>query len=256
MKIVTWNVNSLRVRLAALQQWLALHQPDIVALQETKVINEQFPKAAFVEMGYHTVFSGQATYNGVAILSREPCTDIVTDIPNFEDAQRRILMSTTLGIRVVNLYVPNGGEIDSEKYHYKLAWLKHITHYLADMMKQHERVVVLGDFNIAPDERDVYDPIAWSNSVLFSIPERQAFQELLRVGLSDSFRCKHEEAGHYTWWDYRAAAFRRKQGLRIDHILINDSFAPTIIDCTIDKALRAAERPSDHVPVVLQVQEI
>jgi len=247
-KIATWNVNSLRVRLPHLLQWLAEHQPDVIALQETKLEDDKFPLAEITAAGYHAVYSGQKTYNGVALLSRLPISDV--SVPDFLDPQRRVLSALINDIRIVNLYVPNGSTVDSEKYHYKLDWLNKITNFLGQQLLTHEKVVVLGDFNIAPEDRDVHDPVAWEGSVLVSPRERQALQELIKLGLHDTFRIFEQEAGHYTWWDYRMGAFRRNQGLRIDHILLSEKMRASCQACMIDKQPRTLERPSDHTPIM------
>ena len=219
MKIASWNVNSLNVRLPHVLAWCDAASPDVLALQETKLTDDRFPVAALEEAGYHSVFSGQKTYNGVAILSREPVSDPVTDIPGLDDPQRRILAATVGGVRIVDLYVVNGSEVGSEKFEYKLHWLERVTAWLADEMKQHENVVVLGDFNIAPDDRDVYDPEAWHEKILCSTPEREAYRRILDLGLTDTFRMFEQEERTWSWWDYRMNMFRRKLGLRIDLVL-------------------------------------
>lgn len=252
IKIATWNVNSLRVRLPHVQAWLADVKPDVLAIQEIKCIDEDFPATIFQEMGYHAVCSGQKAYNGVCILSRLPAENIVKDIPELEDPQRRVLGVTINDVRILNLYVPNGESVNSEKYLYKLNWLKHLHSYLQHELKTHSKLIVLGDFNIAPAEIDVHDPHEWEGSVLFSKPERDALQAILKTGLMDCFRVLHPEEKQYSWWDYRLNSFKRDRGLRIDHILANDAFAHECIQCHIDKAPRALERPSDHAPVVAE----
>ncbi len=259
-KIATWNVNSLKVRLAQVVDWLKTHQPDVLALQEIK--SKDFPSAIFQELGYHSVFAGQATYNGVAVLSRQVSDGIITDFPTFEDLQRRILAArfpfnsatfpTTQTVRVLNLYVPNGEALDSEKYVYKLTWLQHCQQFIAQHFQQFpdEPLIVLGDFNIAPQDEDVHDVNAWKNSVLTSPAERQALQTILDLGLQDCFRNFSQAEKSFSWWDYRAAAFKRNRGLRIDLILASTAFAKNCESCVIDKEPRALERPSDHTPVV------
>jgi exodeoxyribonuclease III len=254
-KIASWNVNSLRVRLPHVLTWLADVKPDVLALQETKLTDDCFPHAAILEAGYEVIFSGQKTYNGVAILSRQKTTDSVTDIPELEDAQRRVLAATVDSIRIVNLYVPNGESVTSEKYQYKLHWLKKMDAYLQHELKKYPRLVVLGDFNIAPDEIDVHDPKAWEGQVLFSERERHAFRDMLQLGFSDCFRALHPEEKNYSWWDYRMNAFKRNRGLRIDHILASKALAAKCMHCYIDKAPRTWERPSDHAPVVATFQK-
>lgn len=250
MKIATWNVNSLKVRLPHVLDWLAASQADILCLQETKTMDENFPVDEISAAGYHVVYSGQKTYNGVAILSREPAADITTDIPGLDDPQRRILGATIAGIRVLDLYVVNGQEVGSDKYAHKLQWLEQVTGYISAQLQEHDRFVVLGDFNIAPDDRDVYDPEAWHERILCSTPERNALQKMLELGLSDTFRLFEQEDNSYSWWDYRAAAFRRNHGLRIDLVLASKSLSNNCTECLIDREPRSLERPSDHAPVV------
>jgi exodeoxyribonuclease-3 len=250
MKIATWNVNSLKVRLPHVLDWLAASDADILCLQETKTTDENFPVAEISAAGYQVVYSGQKTYNGVAIISKQPATDIVTDIPGLDDPQRRILCASIVGIRVLDLYVVNGQEVGSEKYAHKLYWLEKVAAYINDQLQQHERFVVMGDFNIAPEDRDVHDPEAWHERILCSTPERQALQQIIDLGLADTFRLFDQPEGSYSWWDYRAAAFRRNRGLRIDLILASQSLSGTCSTCVIDKEPRSMERPSDHAPVV------
>jgi len=252
MKIATWNVNSLRVRLNHVLQWLAHEQPDILALQETKTVDADFPQAALAEAGYLSIFSGQKTYNGVAILSRQTAQDIVVDIPDLDDPQRRVLAATVDGVRVLNLYVPNGSEVGSEKYAYKLNWLAKLADWIEVELKQYSNLAVVGDFNIAPEDRDVHDPAAWAGKILCSEPERAALQKLLDLGLQDTFRLFEQEEHCFSWWDYRAAGFRRNRGLRIDLILASEKLSLRCRSCRVDKAPRKLERPSDHAPVVAE----
>lgn len=252
LKIATWNVNSLKVRLPHVLQWAAEVQPDILALQETKCIDDAFPIADIQAAGYQVVFSGQKTYNGVAILSKLAAVDVIKDIPDFDDHQRRVLAATYGDVRVLNLYVPNGESVASEKYEYKLRWLKRLTAFVSQELQRHSKLVVLGDFNIAPEARDVHDPQLWEGKVLFSAPERAALQDLLATGLSDSFRLFPQEDKQYSWWDYRMVAFRRNIGLRIDHVLISAALRERCVACRIDKAPRKWERPSDHAPVIAE----
>lgn len=251
-KIASWNVNSLNVRLPHVLAWCQAAQPDVLALQETKLVDEKFPVDELMEAGYHSVFSGQKTYNGVAILSREAATDPVTDIPGLDDPQRRILAATIGDIRVIDLYVVNGSEVGSEKFAYKLHWLECVTAWIKDELSQHENVVVLGDFNIAPDDRDVHDPEAWNEKILCSTPERDALKAILDLGLSDTFRLFEQEEGIYSWWDYRMNAFRRKMGLRIDLVLASDSLKERCTASYVDIEPRRQERPSDHAPAVAE----
>ncbi len=252
MKIATWNVNSLKVRLPQVLDWLAVAQPDILCLQETKMTDENFPFAEIEATGYRVVFSGQKTYNGVAIISKQPTQDVLTDIPGLDDPQRRILAATIDGVRVLNLYVVNGQEVGSEKYAWKLEWLARVTDYIKDQLKHNERFVVLGDFNIAPEDRDVHDPEAWHERILCSTPEREALQRIQDLGLVDTFRLFEQEEASFSWWDYRAAAFRRNRGLRIDLVLANRGLADHCSTCSIDKEPRRLERPSDHTPVLAE----
>lgn len=249
-KIATWNVNSLRVRLPHVQAWLADVKPDVLALQEIKMLEADFPYDAIQEAGYHAVVSGQKTYNGVAILSKIKPMHPIVDIPGLDDPQRRVMCAEIGDVCVLNLYVPNGESVGSDKYQYKLKWLQHLDQFLKKDLKKHKRLIVLGDFNIAPHNIDVHDPKQWEGQVLFSQPERKAFQDMLDVGFIDCFRQQHPEAQEYSWWDYRMNAFKRKLGLRIDHILASQAMAENCTECYIDKSPRTWERPSDHAPVV------
>ena|SRR3990167_3639306 len=251
-RVATWNVNSLRVRLPHVLDWLKQHQPDVLALQELKLPDESFPLAAIQEAGYTAVFSGQKTYNGVATLTRQSATEKLTDIANLQDPQRRILGVTVNDIRVINLYIPNGESVNSEKYKYKLDWLVKVTEFLHEEVKRYAQLLVLGDFNIAPEECDVHDPQAWQGQVLFSQPEREAFQAMLKLGLVDCFRLHEQGEKSFSWWDYRLNAFKRNMGMRIDHILASHSLAAQCRRCYIDKTPRGLERPSDHTPVVAE----
>tara|TARA_B100000809_G_scaffold262192_1_gene312628 strand:- start:486 stop:1253 length:768 start_codon:yes stop_codon:yes gene_type:complete len=252
MKIATWNVNSLRVRLEQVCDWLGKVNPDFLALQETKLTDENFPSAAFEALGYQTLFSGQPTYNGVALISRETPTDVLTNLKGMQDPQHRVLGATYGKIRILNLYVPNGQSIDSEKYQYKLQWLKKLDLQLADDLAHYERLVVLGDFNIAPEDNDVHDPAAWEDDILVSPLERAALERIKKLGLTDVFRLFDQEDKSFSWWDYRAAAFRRNRGLRIDLILASKSLSQACSYCRIDTEPRKLERPSDHTPVVAE----
>lgn len=249
-KVATWNVNSLKVRLSHVLQWLKEHEPAVLALQELKMVDADFPIEAFNQLGYATAFSGQKTYNGVALIAKQPLTNIEIELPGWDDPQRRLIAADYGNYRVINVYIPNGESLHSSKYDYKLKWLTVFKEYLQQQLKINPNVVVLGDFNIAPDERDVYDPVAWQDNVLFSNLEREAFQQMLALGLKDVFRLFEQPEKNYSWWDYRAAAFRRNLGLRIDHILASNALAPGCQSCFIDKQPRKWERPSDHAPVV------
>lgn len=252
LKIATWNVNSLRVRLPQVLDWLSENQPDILALQETKVTDDLFPEAAIREAGYHVVFSGQKTYNGMATLSKAPQTEICKDLPTLDHHERRVLVTTNGKLRIWNIYVPNGEAITSDKYQFKLTWLKALKSSLEAELLKHPELIVLGDFNIAPEARDVHDPKAWEGQVLFSEPERAALQQLIDLGLADCFRLKSQAEEAYSWWDYRMNAFKRNRGLRIDHILASKALAKQCQHCLIDKTPRGWERPSDHTPVMAE----
>ena len=252
LKIASWNVNSLNVRLPQVLAWSADAVPDVLALQETKLMDDRFPVDELAAAGYQSVFSGQKTYNGVAILSREPAADVVTDIPGLDDPQRRILAATVGGVRIVNLYVVNGSEVGTEKFAYKLHWLEKVTEWLAGERKQHENLVVLGDFNIAPDDRDVYDPEGWREKILCSTPEREALGRILDLGLVDTFRLFEQEERVWSWWDYRMNMFRRKLGLRIDLVLASGAMAKRCTASYIDIEPRRQERPSDHAPAIAE----
>ena len=252
MKIATWNVNSLKVRLPHLLDWLASAAPDVIALQETKTEDAGFPLEALQAAGWQAVYSGQKTYNGVALVSRVPAAEVVAGIPGFADEQRRVLAATYGSTRVIGAYVPNGQSLDSEKFGYKLRWLDAFTAYVRDSLAQWPRLVVLGDYNIAPEDRDVHDPAAWEGAALVSPAERAAFARLLALGLRDGMRLFEQPEATFTWWDYRAAGFRRNLGLRIDHILISTELAGDCTACTVDKGPRKLERPSDHAPVWAQ----
>jgi exodeoxyribonuclease III len=249
MRIATWNVNSLKIRLPHVLQWLSTHHPDVLCLQETKLDDDTFPKAEIEDAGYRVLFSGQKTYNGVAILSREPGENIVTELPGLATAHKRLLASTIGGVRYICVYVPNGESPTSDKYTFKLSWLAALRDWLEGELRRHSRLAVLGDYNIAPEDRDVHDPKAWEGRIHFSEPEKAALRELIALGLKDAFRLFDQPAGSFTWWDYRMNAFRRKMGLRIDHILLSPALASVCQACAIDIEPRRLERPSDHAPV-------
>ena len=250
MLIATWNVNSLRVRLPHLKDWLAANPVDVVALQETKLDDPGFPREDIESLGLRVAFSGQRTYNGVALLATSEIADVVPGIPGFEDEQKRVLAATIAGVRVIDVYVPNGQAVGSDKYEYKLRWLEALRGYVAAELERHPNLVVLGDYNIAPEDRDVHDPQAWEGSVHVSAAERAALQSLLATGLEDCFRRFEQPEKSFSWWDYRMMAFRRNAGLRIDLILASRALAPKCAACHIDKGPRKLERPSDHAPVV------
>lgn len=253
MELATWNVNSLKVRLAQLLDWIQAGAPDVICLQETKVDDPKFPVEAIEAAGYQVVFSGQKTYNGVAIASRQHCSEVVSGIPGFDDEQKRVIAATIGTLRVVDAYVPNGQSVDSDKFRYKLEWLNAFTSWLEEEHARYPEIAVLGDFNIAPEPRDVHDPKAWEGQVLFSEPERGAFQRLIDVGFVDSFRLFEQPEKCFTWWDYRLNAFKRGMGLRIDHILLSPALAKRCRRVSIMKDMRALERPSDHAPVVADI---
>ena len=256
MKIASWNVNSLKVRLPHVLDWLTQQQPDILGIQETKTVDENFPVEDIKAAGYHVAFAGQKTYNGVAVVSKHKISDIITDLPGLDDPQRRVLGCTIHhkkgNVRFLNLYVPNGSEVGSEKYAYKLDWLDKLAAYVDTQIKQHQNLVVVGDFNIAPEDRDVHDPDAWREQILCSTPEREALQRLLDLGLSDTFRLFSQEDNTFSWWDYRAAGFRRNLGLRIDLVLSSPAMTERCTASYIDKEPRKLERPSDHAPAVAE----
>jgi exodeoxyribonuclease-3 len=250
MRIATWNVNSLRVRIPQLTNWLAENPLDVIALQETKVPDEGFPHEALQALGYQCVASGQKSYNGVALLSKLPISDVVHGMPGYSDDQKRVIAGTVGGVRIIDVYVPNGQALDSPKYQYKLLWLQSLRAYIRDELSRHERLLVLGDYNIAPEDRDVHDPMAWQGKVHVSEAERAELRGLIDLGLVDIFRRFEQPEQSYSWWDYRMAAFRRNLGLRIDLLLATPALAQLCEACHIDKTPRAWERPSDHAPVL------
>lgn len=253
MKLVTWNVNSLNVRLPHVLDWLRDNQPDVLCLQETKQEDVKFPYVDLKAAGYNAVHLGQKTYNGVAIISPHEITHVEHGIAGYDDEQRRVISATINGIRVVCVYIPNGQAVNSDKFEYKLRWLEALTAWLESELKRYPHLVLLGDYNIAPDDRDCHDPAAWIGQILVSEPERAAFQKITQLGLHDSFRLFEAETGHYSWWDYRMMGFRRGLGMRIDHILVSDPLKLACKSCVIDKAPRKLERPSDHTPVMLEL---
>lgn len=254
MKIATWNVNSLKVRLPQLLDWLAASAPDVVCLQETKLEDANFPRAEIEAAGYQVAFSGQKTYNGVALLARgEAPADVVCGNPHFPDEQKRLIAGTVHGVRVVCAYIPNGQAVGSDKYAYKLAWLAALERWLGEELAAHPQLALAGDFNIAPEDRDVHDPAAWAGQILCSDPERTAFQRLQALGLQDSFRLFEQPAKSFSWWDYRMLGFQKNQGLRIDHILLSAPLAARCTAAGIDREMRKRERPSDHAPVTAEI---
>lgn len=254
MKIATWNVNSLTVRLPQVLAWLTEHQPDALCLQETKLTDDKFPLAPLQELGYDVAFFGQKTYNGVALISRSGAQAVVRNIPGFDDEQARVITGTVDGVRVIGAYFPNGQAPDSEKFQYKMKWLQALQQWVRTELTTHPQLALLGDFNIAPDDRDVYDPVAWAGQIHCTPEERAHFQSLIQLGLTDAFRLFEQAPKSWTWWDYRNLAFRRNRGLRIDHILVSDALRLRVSGCGIDVIPRKNERPSDHAPVLLTLK--
>ena len=255
MKIATWNVNSMNVRQPHVIEWLEGSNPDVLVLQEIKQVTEKFPVEALAEIGYKSVANGQKTYNGVAIISRSEPEDTVLEFPDFDDPQRRVLAATIDGLRIVNLYIPNGSEVGSDKYDYKLRWLATLRDFLEDELTRHEKLAVLGDFNIAPADEDVWDAEKWGEGILCSPKEREALGKLIDLGLTDVFRKFEQPEKTFSWWDYRAAGFRRNAGLRIDLILTTAALTEACTASYVDKEPRAWERPSDHTPVVAEFEK-
>ena len=251
MKLATWNVNSLNVRLPHVLDWLRDNPIDVLCLQETKQEDRKFPYDDLKNAGYQAIHFGQKTYNGVAILSRHAMSDVEYGITGFEDEQRRVISATINGIRVVCVYIVNGQAVDSEKYEYKMRWLGALIYWLAGQLEKYPNLVLLGDYNIAPEDRDCHDPAAWIGQILVSPRERELFTKLTQLGLHDSFRLFEQPEKSFSWWDYRMMGFRRNFGMRIDHILVSDALKDKCLSCIIDKAPRKLERPSDHTPVVL-----
>ena len=252
MNIVTWNVNSLNVRLPHVLDWLGENRPDVLALQETKLTDDRFPVEALRDAGYHAVFSGQKTYNGVAILSREPPAGVLRQFPGVAGEQRRTIAATVSGVRVLNLYVVNGQAVGTEKYTFKLEWMRQVTEHLRAELHEYGHTVVVGDFNVAPADRDVHDPAVWKDSILCSDAEREALGAITALGFTDTFRLFEQPERTFSWWDYRAGAFRRNHGLRIDLILASERLAQRCTSCRIDRDARTKERPSDHAPVIAE----
>jgi len=257
MILAAWNVNSLNVRLPRLLAWLAAHKPDVVCLQETKLEDYKFPVVDIAAAGYTAHFAGQKTYNGVAILARDglPVIDVAAGLPGFTDDQKRVIAATIAGVRVVDFYVPNGQSVDSDKYCYKLEWCAAAAAYLRNELSRHANVAVLGDFNVAPEDRDVHDPALWAGQVLCTVPERDAFRAFLAAGLKDSFRLFDQPPATFSWWDYRQLAFPKNHGLRIDHILLSAPLATRCAASRIDRNERKGEKPSDHAPVLVELRD-
>ena len=256
MKLATWNVNSLAVRLPQVLDWLQQHPVDVLVLQETKLSDDKFPAAELESAGYRVAFHGQKTYNGVALLSRgDVAAQVQKNIPGLDDEQARVIAGSVGGLRVIGAYFPNGQAPDSDKFQYKMRWLQALHDWLREQLATHPRLVLMGDFNIAPEDRDVYDPVAWAGQIHCTPEERGHFQALLGLGLVDAFRLFEQPPKSWSWWDYRNLAFRKNQGLRIDHILVSQALQPAVQACTIDKLPRKNERPSDHAPVVVELRD-
>ena len=253
MKLATWNVNSLSVRLPQVLDWLAAQQPEVLVLQETKLTDDKFPQADIRAAGWRSVWFGQKTYNGVALLSRSEPLDVVRNLPGFDDPQARVIAATVDGLRVIGAYFPNGQAPGTDKFAYKMAWLDALRAFVAAELARHPRLVLMGDYNIAPEDRDVYDPVAWAGQIHCTPEERAHFRALCGLGLVDAFRLFEQPAKCWSWWDYRNLAFRKNQGLRIDHILVSEALRPQVAACLIDKLPRKNERPSDHAPVLLEL---
>jgi exodeoxyribonuclease III len=251
MQLATWNVNSLTVRLPQVLDWLSANPVDALVLQETKTTDDKFPKDAIEAAGYNVAFFGQKTYNGVALLSRSDATDVVKNIPGFEDDMARVIAGTVNDVRVIGAYFPNGQAPDSDKFVYKMRWLEALNQWVREELKQHPKLVLMGDYNITVDDRDVWDPVGLKDTIHCTVEERAHFQALIDAGLHDAYRLFEQAEKTYSWWDYREFAFRRNRGLRIDHILVSDALKPAVQACVIDKAPRKNERPSDHTPVVV-----
>jgi exodeoxyribonuclease III len=256
VKIATWNVNSLNVRLPRVLAWLASEEPDVLCLQETKMEDVKFPLHELADAGYAAQYSGQRTYNGVALLVRDgigAATNVISAIPGFADEQKRVIAATIAGIRVIDFYVPNGQSVDSDKYRYKLEWCAAATAWLRDEVASHPALAVAGDFNIAPEDRDVHDPDLWRGQVLCTDRERAVFRGWLALGLNDGFRLFDQPANLFSWWDYRQLAFPKNRGLRIDHILLSPELVAKCTGCRIDRNARKGEKASDHAPVIVEI---
>lgn len=255
MKLATWNVNSLAVRLPQLLDWLRTNPVDAIVLQETKLVDDKFPAAEIEGAGYRAVWHGQKTYNGVALLAKQEMVDVQRNIPGFDDDQARVIGASVGGLRIVGAYFPNGQAPDSEKFTYKMRWMEALREWLRAELAAHPRLVLMGDFNVAPEDRDVYDPVAWAGQIHCTPEEREHFRQLVGIGLVDAFRLFEQPPKSWTWWDYRNLAFRKNQGLRIDHVLVSEALRPEVEACTIDKQPRRNERPSDHAPVLLSLRD-
>lgn len=254
MKLATWNVNSLTVRLPQVLGWLKEQPVDTLVLQETKTTDDRFPLAEIEKAGYRAAFFGQKTYNGVALLSRRTASDVVRNIPGFEDDMARVITATVDGLRVVGAYFPNGQAPGTDKFAYKMRWLQALSAWLSDELACHPALVLMGDFNITADDRDVWDPVGLREQIHCTTEEREHFQALTRLGLHDAFRLFDQPLKSYSWWDYRDMSFRRNRGLRIDHILVSEALRPRVRACQIDRTMRRNERPSDHAPVIVDLE--
>ena len=253
MRLATWNINSLAVRLPQVVDWLALNPVDVLVLQETKLTDDKFPQAELEAVGYQVQRFGQKTYNGVALLSREPAQDVLKNIPGFDDEQARVITGTVAGVRAIGAYFPNGQSVGSDKFAYKMRWITALRDFVRDELTRHPQLVLMGDYNIAPEDADVCDPVAWAGQVLCTDEERAHFRALVEMGLIDAFRLFEQPPKTYSWWDYRMLAFRRNQGLRIDHILVSPALRSRVRACVIDRLPRKNERPSDHAPVIVEI---
>lgn len=255
LKIASWNINSVRARIGIVERFLTEHSPDVLCLQETKLTDDKFPHAALAATGYQLQWFGQKTYNGVAMISRTAATDVVKNIPGLDDPQARVIAGTVDGVRVIGAYVPNGQDVESDKFVYKLHWLTALREWVATEMAAHPKLVLMGDYNIAPEDRDVHDPVLWAGQVLCTPEERTHFKGLIALGLHDSFRLFEPGPKHYSWWDYRMLGFQKNKGLRIDHILVSDALKARVTSCVIDRPTRKNERPSDHAPVIVELAD-
>jgi exodeoxyribonuclease-3 len=253
MKLATWNVNSLAVRLPQLLDWLAAQQPDVLVLQEIKLTDDKFPAAEITAAGYRAQWFGQKTYNGVALLSKSEASEVVRNIPGFSDELARVITATVDGLRIVGAYFPNGQAPGTDKFEYKMQWLRGLRDWLREEIALHPKLVLMGDFNIAPEDRDVHDPVAWAGQIHCTDEERGHFKQLVGLGLHDAFRLFDQPPKSWSWWDYRNLAFRKNQGLRIDIILVSEALKAQVRECAIDKAMRKNERPSDHAPVWVRI---
>lgn len=254
MKIATWNINSLTIRLVQVMDWMAAQQPDVLVLQETKLLDEKFPAQELREAGYHAVFHGQKTYNGVALLARQEPQEVIKNNPSHADESARLIAATLNGIRVIGGYFPNGQAPGSEKFEYKLKWLSGLRGWIGEELVRFPKLALLGDFNIAPEDCDVHDPVLWAGQIHCTVEERDHFKQLLALGMHDAFRLFEQPPKSWSWWDYRMLGFQKNRGLRIDHILISDALKPQVRSCTIDRLPRKNARPSDHAPVMVELE--